>query len=151
MQFQRQSTKIERLKPKDKNHKTMKKTIPQTLPASIIHLFFLIGLTSAFAFRSLIILTHTHQNLFRPLWYLGTIGYVLFFLYRFIISRKRQRVIAEFELIAKLQNKECLSTEERQVMIYILSSITKSREHLNYLAIFILSFMAIGMDIWLSM
>jgi len=81
---------------------------------------------------------------------MGTIGYILFFLYRYTISQKRKRAIEQYELIPKLKHQTQLSREEREVIIYLLSSLSKSREHLNYLFIFALSFAAIIMDIFLS-
>jgi len=119
---------------------------PQTVSPLTINLFFLVGLVAAFAFRVLIVFSHTYENLFRPAWYLGTIGYLLFFLYRFAISQKRKNAIEQYALIPKLEQSGQLSDEDRQVMVYLLSSIRKSRENLNYLFIFGLSFLAIIAD-----
>ena len=123
---------------------------PHTLPASLINLFFVVGLLAAFAFRTLIVLPHVRPDLFRPVWYLGTIGYVLFFFYRYTISQKRRNTIKNFSLIAKLNEQKTLSDDERQAVVYLLSSINKSRENLNYLFIFLLSFLAIGFDLLLG-
>jgi hypothetical protein len=123
---------------------------PHTLPIYTINLFFAIGLLSAFAFRMLIVFAHTQEQLFRPVWYMGTIGYILFFLYRYAISQKRKKAIEQYELIPKLKQQTRLSKEEIEVVVYLLSSLRKSREHLNYLFIFALSFMAIIADILLS-
>jgi hypothetical protein len=124
---------------------------PHTLPSSIINLFFILGLLAAFAFRILIVLPHVRPELFRPAWYLGTFGYVLFFLYRYAISQKRRNTIKSYALIPKLEQKATLSENERQAVVYLLSSIRKSRENLNYLCIFLLSILAIGLDIMLSL
>jgi hypothetical protein len=105
-----------------------------------------VGLIAAFSFRILIVFSHSYQSLFRPAWYLGTIGYLFFFLYRFIISQKRKNAIEQYGLIPKLKQTGPLSKEDREVMVYLLSSIRKSRENLNYLFIFGLSFLAIIVD-----
>ena len=123
---------------------------PHTLPSSFINLFFIVGLLAAFSFRILIILPHIRPELFRPAWYLGTFGYVLFFLYRYAISQKRKNTIENYELIPKLKQQTTLSDDERQAMVYLLSSIRKSRENLNYLFIFMLSFLSIALDVVLS-
>lgn len=127
-----------------------KYAIPHTLPSSFINLFFLVGVVAAFAFRILIVLPHIRPDLFRPAWYLGTIGYVLFFLYRYAISQKRKHTIENYELIPKLKQQTQLSDNERQAVVYLLSSIRKSRENLNYLFIFLLSVLAIALDVLLS-
>lgn len=119
---------------------------PQTVSPYMINIFFVVGLVAACSFRALIIFSHAYHELFRPVWYLGTIGYLLFFLYRFAISQKRKKAIEQYALIPKLKQSVPLSDEDREVMVYLLSSIRKSRENLNYLFIFGLSFVAIIAD-----
>lgn len=105
----------------------------------MINLFFLVGLIAAFSFRILIVFSHTCEVLLRPVCYLGTIGYLLFFLYRFMISQKRKNAIEQYALIPKLRDTENhLSTEDREVVVYLLSSIRKSRKNMNYLYIWTL-------------
>jgi len=124
--------------------------LPHTVPPLVINLFFIIGVISAISFRALIVFTHIHPEWFRPVWYLGTIGYVIFFLYRFWISHKRKKAISRYNLLVKLQGQEALSGEEREVLVYLLSSLAKSREDQNYLIIFFLSIVAVAVDLLLS-
>lgn len=119
---------------------------PQTLPIWVINLFFLIGLLSAIAFRVLIVVQHLRPELFRLVWYGGIIGYVIFFSYRYFISSKRRNAIAHYGLIEKLRENVCLTDGDRDVVVYLLSSIAKSRENLNYLIIFVLSLLAVIAD-----
>lgn len=128
----------------------MKKKLPHTFPAYIIHGFFLIGLVSAFAFRSIIVFQRLEPAWVRPVWYVGILGYCGFFLYRFVITKKRKNAIRDYELIEKVKANACLSEEDREVVIYLLSSIKKSPEDINYLVIFILSILAILVDIFFS-
>ncbi len=128
----------------------MKKKLPHTFPAYIIHGFFIIGLVSALAFRSIIVFQRLEPAWVRPVWYIGVLGYVGFFLYRYEITKKRKRVIKEYRLIEKVQANACLSEEEREAVTYLLSSITKSMEDINYLLIFLLSLLAILLDIIFS-
>jgi hypothetical protein len=125
--------------------------LPHTVSPSVINLFFLIGVMSAVSFRALIIFNHIHPEWFRTVWYLGTIGYVIFFLYRYWISHKRKRAIRQYDLLNKLKGQDELSREERQVLVYLLSSLAKSREDLNYLLIFFLSIVAIAADLLMSL
>lgn len=124
--------------------------LPHTVAPSVIYLFFLIGVISAISFRALIIFTHVHPEWFRPVWYLGTVGYVIFFLYRYWISQKRKRAIRQYDLLNKLKGPGELTGEEREVLVYLLSSLAKSREDLNYLFIFFLSIFAVAADLLLS-
>lgn len=124
------------------------KQSPHTLPPAVINLFFIIGLISALSFRSLMALKDLQPELFRPVWYLGIIGYIFFFSYRYIISQKRKKTISNYDLISKVRQGE-LNENERQAIIYLLASIKKSRENLNYLFIFATSAVAILIDLTL--
>ncbi len=126
----------------------MKRKPPHTFPDYVIHGFFFIGLVSAFAFRSIIVLERFDPSWVRPVWYVGVCGYIGFFLYRFSITKKRKGAVRDFRLIEKVHSGACLSQEDREVVIYLLSSIQKSREDINYLVIFILSILAVLTDIF---
>ncbi len=123
---------------------------PTTVPGYVIYGFFVLGLLSAIAFRAIIIFEHLDPVWVRPVWYVGVIGYLIFFFYRYAISKKRKRAIEEFQLIEKVMSNAALSVEDRKVVIYLLSSIKKSPEDMNYFIIFMLSIIAIIADILLS-
>ncbi|MCX8030077.1 MAG: hypothetical protein N3A59_00665 [Thermodesulfovibrionales bacterium] len=116
----------------------------------IIYSFLMIGITSAIAFRVITILQNFNPVWVRPAWYTGVIGYMLFFLYRYYISIKRKKAVEKYNLIKKVQTNACLTDEDRQVVIYLLNSIHKSPENINYLIIFILSCIAIAVDLYLT-
>ena len=111
--------------------------------------FFIIGVISSVAFRLIIILQKLKPGWVRPVWYFGVLGYMIFFIYRYYISQRRKRVVAQSGIIAKLQGGQPLSPDDRQAALYLLSSIQKSPEDWNYLAIFILSAIAIAIDLLL--
>ncbi len=120
------------------------------VPQAVVYLFFVIGLISATAFRLLIVFKYLSPHLFRPVWYLGVIGYLAFFLYRFIITERRRHAILDSGLIAKLSAGKTLEQADKENALYLLKSVIASRENWNYLAIFILSLIAIVMDIILA-
>jgi len=130
--------------------KIMERHKPQTMPRYVISAFFILGLVSAIAFRGIIIFQHIEPTWVRPVWYVGTIGYFLFFLYRYMISKRRKHAIETFRLIEKLKANACLEDEDREVMLYLLASIKFSLEDLNYALIFILSVIAMGADLVLT-
>ncbi|GBE02015.1 hypothetical protein BMS3Abin08_01452 [bacterium BMS3Abin08] len=123
---------------------------PHTLPPYIIYGFFILGLISAIAFRAIILFQKFEPTWVRPVWYIGAIGYLFFFLYRFSITKKRKRAIDQHRLIEKIRENSCLTNDERDAVAYLLSSIKKSLEDLNYFIIFILSIAAIVLDLLLS-
>ncbi len=72
---------------------------------------------------------------------------MVFFLYRYYISEKRKKAVEKFRLIEKIKANACLTDEDREVVVYLLSSIRKSPENVNYFIIFLLSILAIIADI----
>ncbi|MBU2538005.1 MAG: hypothetical protein KKH22_06175 [Proteobacteria bacterium] len=125
--------------------------IPRTVPPFVIYLFMVIGLLSAVAFRLLTIINTFSPALMRPVWYFGVIGYIFFFAYRYHISEKRKTAIRANQLLEKIQGSGDISNEDRVLIAYVLSSIIKSKENLNYLFIFALSIAAVGVDILLAL
>jgi hypothetical protein len=128
----------------------MEKNKPHIVPKYIIYGFFVLGLVSAIAFRAIIVFQHLEPGWVRPVWYIGTAGYVFFFVYRYKITRKRKKAIEEFRLIEKLKTNACLENDDREVVLYLLSSIKFSLEDINYAIIFLLSIVAVAADLFLS-
>ncbi len=126
----------------------MKKQKPTILHPSIIYGFLALGIISAIAFRTITILQNIEPAWVRPMWYIGVVGYMFFFLYRYYIAERRKKAIEMYQLIEKVKANACLTEEDREVVIYLLSSIQKSPENINYLIIFILSIIAIIFDLY---
>ncbi|MHB8792019.1 MAG: hypothetical protein ACYC6O_01575 [Thermoleophilia bacterium] len=108
---------------------------------------FILGLSTAIALRAIIVLEHVQPGWVRPAWYFAVLGNFLFFYYRYQITEKRKRAIREYRLIEKVEARENLSESDREVMIYLLNSLKKSPEHLNYMIIFAFSLVAIAIDL----
>ena len=126
-------------------------TVPKTVPSFVVYLFLVIGLLSAVSFRLVTIINTFIPSLLRPVWYFGVIGYIFFFAYRYHISEKRKNAIRANRLLEKIQGSGEISGEDRALIAYVLSSIIKSKENLNYLFIFVLSIAAVGVDILLAL
>jgi hypothetical protein len=126
-------------------------SIPKTVSPFVIYLFLVIGLLSAVAFRLVTIINTFTPSLLRPVWYFGVIGYIFFFAYRYHISEKRKNTIRANRLLEKIQDGSEITGEDRALIAYVLSSIIKSKENLNYLFIFVLSIVAVGVDILLAL
>lgn len=120
-------------------------------PKWIIISFFSIGILSAIGFRALIFFTHFSEELFRPVWYCSVFGYILFFGWRFHISKRRRAALHHNNLYDKIINDEELDEIDKGELKYVVRSIEKSKELYNYMAIFALSIIAVLCDIILSM
>ena len=124
-------------------------TTPKIVPKPVILGFFLVGLLSSVAFRAIILFQKFNPDWVRPVWYFGVIGYMIFFLYRYCISQRRKRAIDQSAIIEKIGAGSPLRAEDREAALYLLNSIRKSQEDWNYLAIFVLSIVAVVLDLLL--
>jgi hypothetical protein len=122
---------------------------PHVVSHYIIYGFFVLGLLTALAFRAILVVQHMEPGWVRPLWYFGVAGNFLFFLYRFMITRKRRRAVERFGLVEKLKGNAPLGHEDREALAYVLDSIRISKENVNYVIISLFSVLAIGLDVML--
>jgi hypothetical protein len=101
-----------------------KNKLPHTVPGYVSFSFFLLGIVSAIAFRIIIVFQRIEPEWVRPVWYIGVLGYIGFFMYRYAIARKRKNVIKDFELIEKVGATPAFR-RRREVVTY-LSFIIKN-------------------------
>jgi len=125
----------------------MERKSPKVSRNYLIYGAFGLGLATAIAVRALIVLSHVQPSWVRPVWYFAVLGNFVFFYYRYQITGKRKRAVRDHQLIEKISTEQSLSQDDRDVLIYLLSSIKKSPEHINYLIIFAFSILAIGIDL----
>ena len=108
---------------------------------------FALGLATAIAVRSLLILDHIQPSWVRPVWYFAVLGNFIFFLYRYKITVRRKRAVRKHQLIEKLSSQQPLSPDDIKVLTYLLTSIKRSPENLNYLIISVFSVLTIAIDL----
>jgi len=125
-------------------------TKPMLASGLKIYAAFGLGLATAIAFRALIIIDHLQPALVRPVWYFAVVGNFVFFFHRFRISQKRKKVVADYRLREKIRRSEELTPADREALGYLLNSIKKSPENINYLIIFVFSLVAIAIDLAIS-
>ena len=113
----------------------------------IIYGAFSLGLATAIAVRALIVLDHLYPTWVRPVWYFAVLGNFVFFYYRYRVTEKRKRAIDRHHLLTKLSTQQPLTSDDRDVLLYLLTSLKKSPENLNYLIIIAFSILAIGIDL----
>lgn len=105
-----------------------------------------LGLSTAIAFRALIVIDHIRPDWVRAVWYFAVLGNFLFFWHRYQITQKRKHAIHDHQLIARINSATGLSAEEREALTYLLQSIKRSPENINYLIISCFSLIAIATD-----
>lgn len=107
------------------------------------YFMFALGIIATIAYRIIVVLNHYSPLFVQISWYIGTIGFVWYFAHRFKVENRRDNLITNLNLVDKIRNQEKLNNEEREVLLYILSGLQTSLSKWNYIAIFILSSLAL--------
>lgn len=126
-------------------------SIPKRVSPWVIWGYFVMGLLSVVFFRIIPIANYVDPLLGRLSWYGAVIFSMIFFGRRGKISRRRLRLVRGRELVEKIENRKSLSEEDYEILSYILWSNQASKEWANYLAIFILSLLALVVAILLDL
>ena len=112
--------------------------------------FFGIGVISAVALRAVTVLMSLNPNYGKIAWYVGVLGFFLFFIYKFKISRLRARLIQQHKLMNVIASRRPLSEGESKLISEILCGLTSNKERVNYLIIFLLSGLALAFAIYID-
>jgi len=111
-------------------------------------LIFIIGVVATIAYRMVIVLNNYSQLWVEICWYIGTIGFILYFGHRYNVENRRDRLIEKLNLIKKTEANQPYSAEDKTALLYILKSLDTSLAKWNYIAIFFFSFLAIAYAIY---
>ncbi len=128
-----------------------KMNIPEGYSFKRIQFYFWIGLISAILLRLIIIADYYNGILAKALFYLGVIGYLVFFAHRYHIATRRVGVLTNLELLNKIKDKTPLNEEDYRGLEYIMWSLSVSKERINYLVIFAFSVIAIVLSLALDL
>lgn len=109
---------------------------------------FILGIIATIAYRIILFLDYYNPPLVKVAWYVGTIGFVWYFVHRFRIEHRRDRLITDLHLAAKINDQTPLNDQERSALVYILSSLETSLAKWNYIAIFVFSALALALGIY---
>ncbi|MEK7637710.1 MAG: hypothetical protein AAB402_05015 [Patescibacteria group bacterium] len=125
-------------------------TIPTLHRPASRAFFFWTGIVATIAYRAIIFFTDADPVILRVIWYIGTVGFVVYFLHRYDIAKRRTRVIRELNLAEKIPPLKELSDADRAGMQYLFATLQSSRERWNYYVIFASSVIALLAGLWMD-
>lgn len=123
--------------------------ISHTSPNWMRIFFFWSGIIATVSYRSIVILNHYSQAVALAAWYIGTIGFIIYFWHRSKISEKRVQMIKQYDLIEAVKQTN-LTQDQIEANEYILTTLLSTKEKWNYLVIFVTSFLALIIGIYLD-
>ena len=112
--------------------------------------FFLIGLIATFAIRVVTVLMHLDPVYGKIAWYVGIIGFLLFFVYKFKVGHARARRVEESGLAEKISRNEPLDCNDYALINSILCGVGSMKERINFFFIFFLSALALILAVYMD-
>ncbi|NTV31081.1 hypothetical protein HGA91_03855 [candidate division WWE3 bacterium] len=112
--------------------------------------YFWMGIIATFAYRIIVVLNYYNTFWSQIAWYIGTIGFIFYFVHRYQISAKRAKLIQQYDLKSKVNSLSGLTTDEKEAMDYIFGTLLSSKEKVNSIFIFIMSAIALIWGIYLD-
>lgn len=108
------------------------------------------GIIATIAYRIIIVMADVNTFWIKLSWYVGTFGFILYFMHRYDISEKRAKIIKEYGLEGKVSQIQNLDEKDKSAMKYIFHSLRISSEKTIYIVIFITSALALLAGIYLD-
>lgn len=118
-------------------------------PHWVRNLFFWFGIVATICYRAIVVLNHYDKTIALVAWYLGTIGFILYFWHRYIVSERRVKLIEEHDLIKAVAQTN-LSRDQIEANEYILTTLLSTKEKWNYIVIFVTSILALIIGMYLD-
>jgi hypothetical protein len=105
--------------------------------------YFWIGLIATFAYRAIIVLNYFEPVWVKLAWYVGTIGFIIYFWSRYKVIREFTSLIKGENLIDAVNKAKNISGNQRSALAHIIETLSTTKAKLNYEIIFILSAIAL--------
>ncbi len=106
-------------------------------------MYFWLGLIATFAYRIIIVLNFYEPIWVKVAWYVGTIGFIIYFWSRYRVVKQFSSLIHEKELVSAIDDASNISTDQKRALSHIIKTLDKTKAQVNYIAIFILSAVAL--------
>ena len=111
-------------------------------------IYFMIGLIAAFSIRLVAAFMDYNVLYAKIAWYIGVIGFFIFFLYKFNIDTAHSRLIRDSALAEKLHRKEPLGEDDYKILDAVLCALSSNKDRINYFVIFSTSIIALAFAVY---
>lgn len=108
-------------------------------PKIIRWFFFWTGIIATIAYRAIIFLNFYDPLWVQVAWYIGTIGFIIYFWHRYDIQKKRSEFVKDYGLMDLVKKNVYGSKKQQEALSYIVRTNLTSKAKWNSLFIFWLS------------
>ncbi len=112
--------------------------------------FFLVGIIATVALRVIVVVEEIDPSYGRIAWYVGVIGFILFFIYKFRLLRASAAIIKKSGLRRKLAESGELKREDYKLLSELVCAQDNWKERVNFFVIFFLSSLALLFAVYLD-
>ena len=120
-------------------------------PSSLKWFFFVIGIVATLAYRIIIVLNFYDPSWVKISWYIGTVGFILYFAYLYSLQSRRSDLAKEYDLLNVVKGMKGIKEKQKKALRYIVKSNMTSKAKWNSAVIFILSLLALIIGIILDL
>lgn len=113
--------------------------------------FFLAGIIATLAYRAIIVINFISPLLVQIFWYTGTIGFIIYFWHRYMVQRKRAKLVEKYNLVELAKKTPGENEEQGEALTYIVKTSLTSRSRWNSVFIFSTSVLALIVGIILDL
>lgn len=110
--------------------------------------YFAIGLVAAFSVRLVAVFMDYNVLYAKIAWYVGVIGFFIFFLNKFHVDTARSRLISARGITERLHRREQLNDDDYNVLGSIMCALSSNKDRINYLVIFSTSIITVAFAIY---
>jgi hypothetical protein len=102
--------------------------------------FFWSGIIATLAYRSIIVLDAYPAKI---AWYMGTVGFILYFGHRTHVQKRRLELVHDNNLIKAVRDSKHIDKKQKDALGYLIKSIGTSKVRWNSLFIFWFTLLAL--------
>jgi len=114
-------------------------------------IFFFIALVAVVSLRVMVLFTTTNPALARGFWYLGVIGFLVFFLYKFRHDHLMHRELQATHLLDKVMERRSFDDHDYAVLATVLCRSLSRKDKINYFFIFFFSGIALVWALYMDL
>jgi len=104
--------------------------------------YFWVGILATFSYRIIVVLNFYNPDWVLAAWYIGTVGFIIYFAHRYQVTQKRAKIIQERGLAEKVSRLN-MDAGDQEAMRYVFNTLRSSKEKWNYIFIFTMSGLAL--------
>jgi hypothetical protein len=105
--------------------------------------FFLVGIIATLAYRIIIVLNFYDPGWVKVSWYIGTVGFILYFGHRFDAQRRRVKLIEDYDLHKVVKKVKGIKPQQKSALTHVIRTTYTSKSRWNSAVILILSVLAL--------